>query len=173
MMCRLGFRWSPRCCADLHYSGNGALSCRGRSARLGGHWPRLPVEFPCDNCAVVAIINSGSVRGPLSVHLMRRLGLVACQFQFRSPLAMSTVVPAPPLVPSLGLTVRASTGFLPPPTRLLPASLQLSYRRCSPCIGVAVLNLCRPEVSGFVSPYVCLWKDEVGVFDVSCVPTSQ
>ena len=118
----------------------------------GCHWPCLQVEFPCDNRAVVAIINSGSLRGPLSLHLMRRLGLVACQFQFRSPLAMSTVVPGPSLVSSLGLKVRDSTGFLPPPTRLLPASLQLSYRCCSPFIRVAVFNLCCPGVSGLVSP---------------------
>ena len=126
-------------------------------------WPRLQVEFRCDNHAVVAIINSGSLRDPLCVHLMRRLGLVACQFQFRSPLAMSTVIPGPPPILSLVLTVRASTGFLPPPTRFLPASLQLSYRCCSPCIRVAVFNICSPGVSDLVSPYVCLWKDEVGV----------
>ena len=151
------------------------------AAQVGGcQWPRLQVEFRCDNHTVVAIINSGSLRGPLCVHLMRRLALVACQFQFRSPLAMSTVIPGPPPILSLGLTVRAFTGFLPPPIRLLPASLQLSYRRCSPCIRVAVFNLCSSGVSDLVSPYVCLWKDEVGVilalgpdlFPSSPVPTS-
>ena len=142
--------------------------------------PRLQVEFRCDNHAVVAIINSGSLRSPLCVHLMRRLGLVACQFQFQSPLAMSTVIPGPPPILSLDLTVRASTGFFPPPIRLLPASVQLSYRSCSPCIRVAVFNLCSSRVSDLVSPYVCLWKDEVGVvlalgsdlFPSSPVPTS-
>ena len=60
------------------------------------------------------------------------------------------------------------------------ASLQLSYRRCSPCIRVAVFNLCSSGVSDLVSPYVCLWKDEAGVvlalgpdlFPSSPVPTS-
>ena len=48
----------------------------------GCQWARLQVEFLCDNHAVVAIINSGSSRDPLSMHLMRRLVLVACQFHF-------------------------------------------------------------------------------------------
>ena len=46
----------------------------------GCQWARLQVEFLCDNHAVVAIINSGSSRDPLSMHLMRRLVLVACRF---------------------------------------------------------------------------------------------
>ena len=48
----------------------------------GCQWARLQVEFLCDNHAVVAIINSGSSRDPLSMHLIRRLVLVACQFHF-------------------------------------------------------------------------------------------
>ena len=50
----------------------------------------------------------------------------------RSPLAMSPVVTTPPLIPSLVLTFRHSAGFIPQPTRILPPSLQLSCRRCSP-----------------------------------------
>ena len=48
----------------------------------GCQWARLQVEFLCDNHAVVVIINSGSTHDPLSIHLMRRLVLVACQFHF-------------------------------------------------------------------------------------------
>ena len=50
----------------------------------------------------------------------------------RSPLAMSPVVTTPPLIRSLVLTFRNSTGFIPPPPRAPPSSLQLSFRRCSP-----------------------------------------
>ena len=148
-MCRLGVRWNPRFCADLHYSGNGVLSRRGHGVVTAlvwrCHWLRLQVEFLCNNRAVVAIINSGSLLAPLSMHRMRRPGLVPCQFPFRSPFALSMV--------------RDSTGFLPPPTRVSPALvsalLTVDWNRS--------VNLCRPGVSGLVSPYVCLWKDEVGV----------
>ena len=47
----------------------------------GNQWQRLKVEFLCDNQAVVAILNSGSSRDKLSMHLMRRL-ILACQFHF-------------------------------------------------------------------------------------------
>ena len=50
----------------------------------------------------------------------------------RSPLAMSPVVTTPPLIRSLVLTFRNSAGFIPPPPRTSPSSLQLSCRRCSP-----------------------------------------
>jgi hypothetical protein len=48
----------------------------------GCQWQRLQVEFLSDNVAVVAVINSGTSRDPLSMHLLRRLVLVACQFHF-------------------------------------------------------------------------------------------
>lgn len=48
----------------------------------GYHWHRLQVEFLCDNDAVVAVINSGSSRDRFTMHLLRRLVLVACQFHF-------------------------------------------------------------------------------------------
>ncbi|XP_028416203.1 uncharacterized protein LOC114540089 [Dendronephthya gigantea] len=48
----------------------------------GFHWQRLQVQFLCDNDAVVAVINSGSSKDPLTMHLLRRLVLVACLFHF-------------------------------------------------------------------------------------------
>ena len=144
-ICRFGFLWKPRFwChlaqrvaggilasvgAGLQYHGVGVISHRGRGACFGVSMARLQVEFHCDNHAVVAIINSGSSRDPLSMHLMRRLVLVACQFDFSTPLAMSLVVTTQSLIPSLVLTFRTSAGFIPQPTRILPPSLQLSCRR--------------------------------------------
>ena len=50
-LCHLGFRWNPWFCADLHYSGNGVLSRRGRGARLAvslaSLTSRVPVQQPC------------------------------------------------------------------------------------------------------------------------------
>ena len=48
----------------------------------GCQWQRLQVEFLSDNDAVVAVINSGTSRDPLSMHLLRHLVPVACQFHF-------------------------------------------------------------------------------------------
>ena len=48
----------------------------------GMHWQRLQVQFLCDNEAVVAVINSGLSKNPVTVHLLRRLVLVACLFHF-------------------------------------------------------------------------------------------
>ena len=112
---------------------------------ISRHWSAFPSWLRRTFGGVIGLAyklsSCGSFWDPLSVHLMRRFVLVACQFHLRSPLAMPPVVPVPPLISSLGLTFRASTGFLPPPTRILPASLPLSYRRCSPRIRVTVFNL--------------------------------
>ena len=113
----------------------GQRRCRPPMSRLRSYFPSWSRRtfggvngHACDNHAVVAIINSGSSRDPLSMHLMRRLVLNSIS---RSPLAMYPVVTTPPLTPSLVLTFRNSAGFIPQPTRILPPSLQLSCRRCS------------------------------------------
>jgi hypothetical protein len=48
----------------------------------GRHWLHFQIEFRSDNSAVVAILNSGTSRDPLAMHLIRRLSLVACQHHF-------------------------------------------------------------------------------------------
>ncbi len=79
----------------------------------GCHWQRLQVEFLSDNNAVVAVINSGSSRDSLSMHLMRRLVLVACQFHF-------------------SISARHVPGHHNAPADFLSRSRLQDFRRCHP-----------------------------------------
>ena len=79
----------------------------------GCHWQRLQVEFLSDNNAVVAVINSGSSRDSLSMQLMRRLVLVACQFHF-------------------SISARHVPGHHNAPADFLSRSRLQDFRRCHP-----------------------------------------
>ena len=45
-------------------------------------WSGLRIQCLCDNAAVVAIVNSGSSKHPLVMHLMRSLFFIAAHFKF-------------------------------------------------------------------------------------------
>ena len=141
-MCRLGFRWNPRFCADLHYSDNGVLSRRGRSARLAVSLASLTSRVPVQQ---------------LYRRSNHQLGFLAGSF-VRSPDARSWSRPLPiPVLISARLVHGQGFHGLPPtpdpaparvPPALVSALLTVHWNRS--------VNLCRPGVTGLVSPYVCL-----------------
>ena len=165
-MCRLGFRWNPRFCADLHYSGNGVLSRRGRGAHLAvslaSLTSRVPVQQPCRR----------------SNH---QLGFLAGSF-VRAPDAppWSRPLPIPVPISARLLHGQGFHGFPPTsdpaPTRVPPALVSALL----PVHWNRSVNLCRPGVSGLVSPTYAYGRTKLGSFWALCpdmfpsspVPTS-
>jgi len=48
----------------------------------GSQWSGLWIQCLCDNAAVMAIIDSGSSKHPLAMHLMRSLFFISAYFKF-------------------------------------------------------------------------------------------
>lgn len=81
----LQFQW-PSALPEYHISVKEMVPVVVAAVVWGSNWRGLSVRFHSDNSAVVALLNTGSVRDDSLMHLMRCLALVAacCNFIFSS-----------------------------------------------------------------------------------------
>ncbi len=66
---------------NAHYGQGAPPNCYDRGA-MGAQWSGRRILAGCDNTATVAIINSGTSRHPVVMHLVRALAFLAAHFNF-------------------------------------------------------------------------------------------
>ena len=75
------FPWQGRW-EEVHITIKELLPIVVAGAIWGSRWSGLRIQCLCDNAAVVPILNSGSSKHPLAMHLMRSLFFISAHFKF-------------------------------------------------------------------------------------------
>lgn len=139
-------QWPPAT-GECHISAKEMIPIVIAAILWGKNWQGLSVRFHSDNSAVVALLNSGSVRDNSMMHLMRCLTFVAAFFNF---IFSSAHIPGAENVLADALSRNKAQLFL---------SLSPQARRLPSSIPKAVLELLLGEKPDWTSQaWIRLWN---------------